>query len=518
MSVAGFGLEPGTRIHFVGVGGSGMRGLAEWALLEGLVVTGSDRSSSEATRRLEALGARLRYAHDGQAVLTADLVVHSTAVRQDNPELCMARSAQRPIFSRGQLLGELSRHRQTIAICGSHGKTTTTALMGHCLRDLWPAHVYAGARVSNFGSSFHFGDSRRLIAEVDESDGTFLEVHNDLSVLTGLSNDHEGHYGSRESLYEAFATFLRRSSLLTKPIVCSSDPEVRDFVKSRKIDVLSYGFDDNADIVASQVRFDGHISEFQVQVNPRRSDKVTVFSGQSFRPLAVTLPMLGSHNVLNALAVFAAGCQLGVSWEALAQAMKSFSGVEQRLERLCSLSGIDVFSDYAHNPQKIAALIETLNGAYGHDRVTFIFEPHRYSRLQSMWQDFVNALKRASRLWILPLYDAGEHPIAGIGRDELLVALKESGQTSGSLVDARSVAQALEPTSGDFSGILEKVTKAKPLHESQAVVFLGAGKSHQFAQYFAALLRKIHDEQKPSSHLRQEPGQTNTFQRSGPKP
>lgn len=494
MIFAGMGLEPGKKIHFVGIGGSGMLGLAEWSLLEQLQVSGSDRETSAGAQRLEALGARIDYHHNGTAAADAHLVVHSTAIRDDNPELKLARGHGIPVLSRGQLLGELSRHRQTIAVCGSHGKSTTTALLGHCLREHWPAHVYLGARAHNFGSSFHYGDSRRLIAEVDESDGTFLDVRNDLSVLTGLSNDHEAHYGSREKLYDAFEQFLKQSSVLTKPIVCGSDPEIRQFVKNRQLDVMSYGFDPSCDISASNVLFRGPVSHFSVSL----SKKVQTARPSAFDsprgPVDVALPMLGHHNILNALSVFAAALQLGVPWESVVSAMRAFAGVERRMERMCSRGLVSVFSDYAHNPQKIAAIIETIQRAFGAGQVLCLFEPHRYTRLKSMWDDFIATLQSADNLRVLPIYDAGEAPITGISRQSLIEAINRGFNSDRSQSRGRKLAGGADPTEADFSGILQEVLQNTRNNEPCAVIFLGAGSSHKWARMFVSQLEKAYEE------------------------
>jgi UDP-N-acetylmuramate--alanine ligase len=469
-----------------------MLGLAEWSLTENLIVSGSDTKRSPATERLEALGARVRYNHDGSEAAAATVVVHSTAVKKSNPELSLALAAKVPVISRGQFLGELSRHRQTIAICGSHGKSTTSALMGHCLRSSWPAHVYLGAVAKNFGSSFHAGNGHRLIAEVDESDGTFLDVHNDLSVMTGLSNDHESFYGSRAGLYDAFATFLGKSSLLTLPVVCGADPEVSAFVRERGIATLRYGFDDQCHVIASGVSFHGHLSRFSVaRTHPRQFARASTQEVRPTSPIAVELPMLGLHNVLNALAVFGVADQLGIPWHTIAAAMSVFAGVERRLERLISLDGLTVYSDYAHNPQKISALIASLNNAYGSDQVVCVFEPHRFTRLQSMWHDFVSSLAHSQSLCLLPLYTAGEAPIPGVNNNELIEALRVFHQRNDTSSTRRSIL-CQEDSDPSFSAIVDLVDNLPRSAKPRAVVFLGAGRSHELAHHFVDLLGKRH--------------------------
>lgn len=467
-----------SKIHFVGVGGSGMLGLAEWAIIEGLRVTGSDTRRTPATERLTALGATIEYNHSGSLVEQADLVVRSTAIRSDNPELLRAAAAGVRTISRGQFLGEMSRHRRTIAICGSHGKSTTTAMLAHALRGFWPAHVYLGAVARNFSSSFHSSNGARLIAEVDESDGTFLDFHNDISVLTGLSNDHESFYGSKAGLYNAFQKFMERSSLLTTPVACAGDPEVRDFIATRRMRCQTYGLTSDCEVYATEIKFNGPVSSFMVRSGS---------SGPSLEPVSVTLPCLGSHNVMNALAVFAIAVQLGVPWPLIAPTLTTFSGVERRMERIFSDSRMDVFSDYAHNPQKIAAALQTLCDSYGRQKVLCIFEPHRYTRLHSMWAGFIDALGKCAKILVLPLYSAGESPIEGYGRRELVAALNAHHQGNDAPGQCTQAAD-IEPTDTCFSGILDSVIRNRDSKAKTAIVFVGAGYSHDYACQFVAVL------------------------------
>ena len=455
-----------------------MLGLAEWAIIEGLRVTGSDSRRSPATERLSALGARIEYNHSGSYADHADLVVRSTAIRPDNPELLRAAAAGVRTISRGQFLGEMSRHRRTIAICGSHGKSTTTAMVAHALRDFWPAHVYLGAIARNFASSFHSGNGSRLIAEVDESDGTFLDFHNDFSILTGLSNDHESHYGSKTALYDAFQKFLEGSSLLTVPVVCAGDPEVRQFIKERNISCQTYGLTSDCDVFATDIKFSGATSSFIVKAGS---------SNPAVESVSVRMPTLGNHNVMNALAVFAVAVQLGIPWTLIAPTMARFAGVERRMERIYSNPSIDVFSDYAHNPQKISAALQTLCESYGKDKVVCIFEPHRYTRLQSMWTGFIEALVKCGSILIAPLYSAGETPIAGIGRRELVEALRTNHQGNDAQ-SHRTQAADIEPTDAGFSGIIDSVVRNPDTMRKTAVVFVGAGYSHDYACQFVAML------------------------------
>lgn len=481
-------LFPKSKIHFIGIGGVGMRGLAEWSLKEGHQVTGSDSSPSEATRRLESLGAIISSHHPSPHVVQADLIVGSSAIGVNHVELVQAKSLNKVILLRGEFLGELSRSRHTIGVCGSHGKSTTTALIGHCLRELWPSHTYVGARVNAFGSSYHFGDPRRVIAEVDESDGTFLKFPCDLPVLTGLSQDHVTFYGSPDNLWDAFRTFLQNSSNLQRPIVCGDDPLALQIAKQAKGRVLSYGLSERCDIRASAIISSAVGSTFNVHIEQ------TDFS----HPLKVHLPLLGKHNVVNALAAIAVGVEFGLDIKAITSRLENFAGVERRLEKIASNNSIDVYSDYAHNPEKIAAALAAVSAAYGSRSVLLVVEPHRYTRVHSLWKEFVSTLQESWNLALLPIYSAGESPIAGVSSEGLENEITQI-RTRAKIPQSGQWIEALNPTTESFSAILEQArnqSNGAPF----AIVFVGAGKSHEYAHSLASLLERTREQKRPQTN------------------
>ena len=468
-----------------------MLGLAEWCLLEGVQVTGSDLEHNAdakiALSRLSQLGAQIDFTQSGNYLNQTDLVVRSTAIGPLNSELRMAQKLGKKVLSRGELLAEMSRHRFSIGISGSHGKSTTTALMGHGFRTLWPAHVYLGATSINFGSSFHWGNPSRLIAEVDESDGTFLNFQSDISVLTGLSNDHESFYGSKERLFDAFEKFLSKSTALLRPVICGSDPETKEFLTDRKIrekiNVVTYGRESECDVSFTNLRIENSTSIFEVVLrNPPKGS----YPGGSIKQ-EVRLPLLGEHNIFNCLAAFTVAQELELSIENLSQKIRSFRGVARRMEIISSNEVLDIFSDYAHNPQKIGALLKTLTETYGLENVICFFEPHRYTRLKSMWQGFIDVLTICREIYILPFYAAGEACDPQVNREEIQKALKKSQIREG-------IFEIAEATTHCFSDILRNVTHKNKTSRRKAVVFVGAGKSHEYAKLFAAELGKPHDQ------------------------
>lgn len=466
------------KFHFIGMGGSGVSGLAEWCLVQGQSVSGSDQACSPSIDRLVRLGARFTEGHDAANISNADLVIHSTAVPADNVELIAARERGLPVLSRGELLGEFSRGLQTIAICGSHGKSTTTALLGCALRAVWPATVYLGAKCLDFGSSVHVSPSPRLIAEVDESDGSFLAVQADLIVLTGLSNDHVSHYGTTARLYEAFHRFIRSGSRLFQPVACIDEPEIERFLSDHKISAWTYGFSPSAHVRASDLRQLDSGCTFRLHTPTNNK----LDSGS--RQYEVRLPVMGRHNVLNSLAALSAGLQLGFQPDDLLQPLQNFRGVEKRLEKIHENEQLRVYLDYAHNPQKINAALETLAHVYGRSSIICIFQPHRYTRLQSMWDDFLTCFKHTNKIILLPVFSAGESAPSVSILDQFRRALGDA-QADLTIQSAKSPEELSDL-------IFDKMTHRPSQPQTQSPIsvtlFLGAGDVWEWAQPFLSRL------------------------------
>lgn len=459
-----------------------MSGLAEWCLINGHTVSGSDLSSSPVINRLTRLGAHVVNEHRAQNVEPADLIVHSTAIPPLNVERTAAAQLGIPVLSRGELLGELSRGMQTIAVCGSHGKSTTTALLGCALRTVWPATVYLGAKCLDFNSSVHVGSHQRLIAEVDESDGSFLSFRADMIVLTGLSNDHVGHYGNRETLYAAFERFLKTGSRLYLPVACIDEPDIQTFLHQRQINARTYGFSESAHVRASELQqTDGHCT-FRLHAPGGQNHN------ESGHEVMVRIPVMGRHNVLNCLAAISAGLQLGCSLDDLLTPLHQFKGVEKRLEKICETADQRVYIDYAHNPQKIAAALDTLASVYGRSSVVCVFQPHRFTRLQSMWDDFLSCFSQSACVVVLPIYSAGEKPPTEDLQEKFRQAL-QSTQPDLKIHTANSPC-ALSDTLFDTIRPIGKNGKSDPASEVTVTVFVGAGDVSNWAHPFLDRLRQ----------------------------
>lgn len=465
--------------HFIGMGGSGMSGLAEWCLIQGHSVSGSDQARSATIDRLVNLGARFTLGHHAQNVGNADLVIHSAAVPAHNVEWTAARDRGLPVLSRGELLGELSRGLQTIAICGSHGKSTTTALLGCALRSVWPATVYLGAKCLDFGSSVHVSSNPRLIAEVDESDGSFLSVQADMILLTGLSNDHVSHYGSAAELHEAFHRFLRSGSRLFQPIACIDEPEIERFLKRYKLEAWTYGFSQSAVVRASDLTQQDGGCSFRLHI-PAKSRLAP-----APQECEVKLPVMGRHNVLNCLAALSAGLQLGFEPEDLLRPLQNFRGVEKRLEKVHETGNARVYLDYAHNPQKINAALETLAHVYGRASLICVFQPHRFTRLHSMWDDFLTCFKHTDTVILLPVYAAGENSPDGHMLERFQMQLGNA-QPDLSILAANSPGTLSDLL---FAKMAESSSESQTLSPLSVTVFVGAGDVWEWARPFLSRLK-----------------------------
>jgi UDP-N-acetylmuramate--alanine ligase len=446
------------RIHFVGIGGIGMSGIAEVLLNMGYQISGSDLKQTDVTERLVRLGARFFAGHAPANVEGAQVVVYSTAVKDDNAELIAARAAQVPVIGRAEMLAELMRPCATVSITGTHGKTTTTSLIAELLTGggLDPT-VIAGGIINDWGTNARIGKGNWMVVEADESDGTFLKLPTQIGVVTNIDPEHMDYWPSVEALHLAFHQFIEAIPYYGLAVACIDHPVVREILaklggaaNGRR--TLTYGVARDADVKLMNLRLDHNRITFDARLG-------YAVKGGARKLEDLTLPVLGHYNALNALAALAAAAEAGVSDDSIRSAFASFSGVKRRFSRAGDWQGVAVYDDYAHHPVEIAAVLRAARSA-GDGRVIAVMQPHRYSRLQSLFNEFSACLDDADIVVVTPVYSAGEAPIPGIDRDELASGLRRHGHPHVLTVD-------------DEEGLVETIaTVAK---SGDLVVGLGAG-------------------------------------------
>ena len=409
------------RIHFVGIGGSGMSGIAEVLVNQGYQVSGSDLVENAATRRLEKLGVRIQVRHQAANVAGADVVVVSTAVHDDNSEVLAAREHRIPVVPRALMLAELMRLKQGVAIAGTHGKTTTTSLVASILAEagLDPTFVIGG-RLIAAGSNARLGAGDFIVVEADESDASFLHLQPVIAVVTNIDADHMGTYGHDfEKLKAAFVQFLQNLPFYGSVILCADDPHVRSILPSVTKPVITYGTSEDALLRAESIQHDAGRMRFRAC-----RDKAPA--------LDVNLNLPGRHNVLNALAAIAVATELGIKDQAILKALAEFHGVGRRFQRYgdIAISGGGSFTlidDYGHHPAEMAATLEAARGAFAGRRIVLAFQPHRYSRTRDLFEDFVKVLSTPDALLLAEVYAAGEAPIVAADGRSLARALRVAG-------------------------------------------------------------------------------------------
>ena len=411
-------------IHFVGIGGVGMCGIAEVLHNMAFEVTGSDMQSNANTQRLQSMGVKLVVGHDASLVKGADVVVISSAVRADNPEVLAANELKIPVVPRAEMLAELMRLQQGIAIAGTHGKTTTTSLVASVLAegDLDPTFVIGG-RLNSAGSNARLGKGEYLVAEADESDASFLHLQPIIAVVTNIDADHMETYGGDfERLKQAFIDFLHNLPFYGLAILCIDDPTVREILPQVHRPVRTYGFSEDADVRATDMEQKGLTTTFHVQL-PGPGD-----------PFEVVLNHPGRHNVLNALAAIAVANELGVDRESILAGLKQFAGIGRRFQimgRIERDSGDILFvDDYAHHPKEIDATLSALRNGWPERRAVVVFQPHRYTRTRDLMDDFVNVLADQDPLIVTEVYAAGESPINGADGRSLCKNIRARGKTT----------------------------------------------------------------------------------------
>jgi UDP-N-acetylmuramate--alanine ligase len=419
-------------IHFVGIGGAGMSGIAEVLLNLGYAISGSDLSDSVALKRLQSLGIQTYVGHDAQNMVGADAVVTSTAVHADNPEVVAAHAKLIPVVPRAVMLAELMRLKTGVAIAGTHGKTTTTSLVASVLAEagMDPTFVIGG-KLNSAGVNAKLGSGDYIVVEADESDASFLNLLPVMAVVTNIDADHMDTYGHDfNKLKAAFIEFLHRMPFYGAAILCTDDAAVRSILPEVSRPITSYGFNEDAQVRAVNVRADNGRMCFTVQ---RRN-------GVTLPDIDITLNLAGEHNVLNALAAIAIAVELNVPDEALQKALAEFKGVGRRFQRhgeVAAKTGgeFTLIEDYGHHPVEVAATLAAARGAFPGRRLVLAFQPHRYTRTRDCFEDFVQVMGRADVLWLSEIYAAGETPIAAADGRALSRAMRVAGHEALVFVD-----------------------------------------------------------------------------------
>jgi UDP-N-acetylmuramate--alanine ligase len=443
------------RIHFVGIGGVGMSGIAEVLLTLGHRVSGSDLHESETTRRLAARGAVITLGHRAEAVTAdIDVVVISSAVKYANPEVAQARALKIPVIPRAEMLAELMRLKYGIAVAGTHGKTTTTSLIAAILaRAGMDPTTVIGGKVHQMDSNARLGQSELLVAEADESDGTFLMLSPVIAVVTNIDPEHLDYYGDMDRVRAAFLEFMNRVPFYGVSVLCLDSVNVRALLPQVRKRVVTYGTTDDCEYVARDLCVIGMETMCEV-----------VRNGELLGTLRLRLP--GRHHALNALAAIAVASQLGVDFPTACQALADFGGIHRRFELCGEAGGVMVISDYGHHPAEIRSTLAAAREGFGR-RLVVVFQPHRFTRTRDLFGEFLDAFDAADHLVLTDIYGAGEEPIDGLNGEVLFWALKRRGHLEVSYVPRRE----------------DLVGEIKPLLQmGDIVVVLGAGNIHGIAE------------------------------------
>jgi UDP-N-acetylmuramate--alanine ligase len=417
------------KIHFVGIGGIGMSGIAEVLLNLGYAVSGSDLKESDITRRLGGLGGRIAKGHAAENIADVDVVVTSSAVRRDNPEVAEARRRKIPVIARAEMLAELMRLKYGVAIAGTHGKTTTTSMAAHLLAHagLDPTAV-VGGKVNTFGSNAKLGKGDYMVVEADESDGSFLRIPPTIAIVTNVDPEHLDHWKTAEALRRGFLDFVNRVPFYGLAILCHDHPGVQSLLPDVESRYVSYGESHQADYRADRIEVDGHSVRFEAF---RRGEPLGRFEVQ----------MVGRHNALNALAVVALGDEMGIAPAVIREALASFQGVQRRFTVRGETAGVTVVDDYGHHPAEVKATLLGAHEAF-HRRVVCLFQPHRHTRTRDLMAEFATAFDHADVLLLTDIYAAGEDPIPGASAAALAEAIRACGHRDVTLVPRAELARA----------------------------------------------------------------------------
>lgn len=447
-------------IHFVGIGGIGMSGIAEVLINLGYEVQGSDASENANVKRLREKGAKVFIGHSADHLGNAEVVVVSTAIRRDNLELAGARERRIPVVRRAEMLAELMRLRQCVAVAGTHGKTTTTSMVATLLdAGGFDPTVVNGGIINAYGTNARVGEGEWMVVEADESDGTFLKLPADVAVVTNIDPEHLDHFKTFDAIKDAFRTLIENLPFYGFAVMCLDHPTVQELVgKIEDRRVITYGENPQADVRLLDVNLAGGECKFNVLIRDRKTASATYLEG-------LVLPMPGHHNALNATAAIAVAYELGMSGDAIRTALSQFGGVKRRFTRTGEWNGAQIFDDYGHHPVEIAAVLRAAR-ASTKGQVIAIVQPHRYSRLQTLFEPFSSCFNDADAVLVADVYAAGEKPIEGFDRDSLVAAIKAHGHRRALALNSPD----------DVPAIVRDI--AKP---GDYIVFLGAGNITQWA-------------------------------------
>jgi UDP-N-acetylmuramate--alanine ligase len=467
-------------IHFVGIGGIGMSGIAEVMHNLGYSVQGSDLSQSASVERLRARGMKVAIGHEAGNVEGVSVVVTSTAVRRTNPEVAAALEARIPVVRRAEMLAELMRLKSTIAVAGTHGKTTTTSMIAALLDagEVDPT-VINGGIIEQYGSNARLGDSDWMVVEADESDGSFLRLDGTIAVVTNIDPEHLDHYGDFDGVKRAFVEFIHNVPFYGAAVLCIDHPEVQAVIgQVRDRRVVTYGFSLQADICGVNIQPDDTGNRFDVVIRQRDEEERRIEN--------VHLPMPGRHNVQNALAAIAVAIEMGCSDDVIRTGFGEFGGVRRRFTKMGAIKAgagsVSVIDDYAHHPVEIRAVLEAAreavsagNTSEDEGRVIAVMQPHRYSRLSDLMEDFQNCFSEADRVLVTPVYEAGESPLDGVSSAALVSGLKSRGHR-----DARAIADQVS-----LENMLMEDLASGDIEAGDIIVCLGAGDITKWAAELA---------------------------------
>jgi UDP-N-acetylmuramate--alanine ligase len=450
------------QIHFVGIGGIGMSGIAEVLLNLGYRITGSDAKETEITRRLVRLGCRITYDHQRENVHGADVVVISSAIRGNNPEIQEAKAQMIPVIPRAEMLAELMRMKYGIAVAGTHGKTTTTSMAATVLAHagLDPTMVIGG-RLNSLGSSARLGEGEFLVAEADESDGTFLKLSPTIAIVTNIDPEHLDFYDDIEHLKRTFREFINKIPFYGSSILCLDHPNVRALIPTVQKRYITYGLDQEANVCGKGIKSKGWGIVFETWWQDRLLGKVS-------------LNMPGIHNVYNALASIALGMELEIAFSTIKEALEGFTGVQRRFQLKGEAAGVTVIDDYAHHPEEIKVTLAAAKGL-GERRIIALFQPHRYTRTRDLFEEFLSAFSQADALFITDIYPAGEDPIPGVTAEAVCQAIEQRGG-----IEVRYVP--------DREQLVNEVLPV--LRPEDIVITLGAGNIWETSEAIVEALRK----------------------------
>lgn len=456
-------------LHFVGIGGIGMSGIAEVMHNFGYKVQGSDIFENANVMRLRKLGIKVFVGQRAENLDGAWAIVVSTAIKPDNAEVVAARSLKMPLIRRSEMLAELMRLKWCVSVAGTHGKTTTTTMISAVFDEAgYDPTVINGGIINAYGTNARLGDGDWMVVEADESDGTFIKIPSTVAVVTNIDPEHLDFYGDFENAKAAFKTFIENVPFYGFAAMCIDHPEVQALI-GKVIDrrIVTYGYSPQAKVRGTNISFSEGSAEFDVEISNRHDDSIITLS-------KISMPMPGRHNVSNALAAIAVAHELGISHDVIRNAFSNFSGVKRRFTLVDKVDGITIVDDYAHHPVEIASVLSAAREAYN-GRVIAVMQPHRYTRLESLFDEFCSCFNDADTVIISPVFEAGETPIEGADQDALISGLQRSGHRDVLKIDGPD----------DIPAIIADIAK-----DGDLVIFLGAGSITTWAYDLPAALQK----------------------------